>query len=185
MTRLKICYYVPMRHKIFLSAAGDFMNQLRLALLTTEVCLPFGLKQGSFQLTHWKSPEVTQQNRCQSFFFQKSAVGGMTVMPLQVEFGLQSSTFYDLQLAHDLSAHPLCQELTSRFDASNFIICYTRNGSSELKVLTFDSPIACKPHFPTRMHLQNDFVQITHRGGMPKVHQPNGIPVYSESNREH
>ena len=121
------------------------MNQLRLALLTTEVCLPFGVKQGLFQLTHWKSPEDTQQNRCQSFFFQKSAVGGMTVLPLQVEFGLQSSTLYELQLVHDLSTHPFCQELSNTFEASNFNICYTRNGSSDLKVLTFDSPISYKP----------------------------------------
>ena len=73
------------------------MNQLRLALLTTEVCLPFGLKQGSFQLTHWKSPEVTQQNRCQSFFFQKSAVGGMTVIAFAS--GVWSSIVYTLRFA--------------------------------------------------------------------------------------
>ena len=70
-------------------------------------------------------------------------------------------------------------ELSNKFDASNFAITYARNGNSDLKVLTFDTPVANKPYFPKRMQL------ITHRGGMPKIHQPNGIPVYCETNREH
>ena len=92
------------------------MNQLRLALLPTEVCLPFGQKQGCFQLTHWKSPEVSSTNRCHTFLFQKSAVGGMTVVPLQVEFGLQSTALLDLQALPNLTAHPICQDLVTLYN---------------------------------------------------------------------
>ena len=185
MTRLKICYYVPMRNKVFLPSSGDFMNQLRLALLHTDVCLPFGQKQGCFQLTHWKSPEVSSTNRCHTFLFQKSAVGGMTVVPLQVEFGLQSTALLDLQTSHDLTAHPICQDLVQRLEASNFSICYTRSGNSDLKVLAFDAPASYRQQIPMRIHIQQHYVQVAHRGGLPKVYQPNGLPVYNETDREH
>ena len=66
---------------------------------------------------------VSSTNRCHTFLFQKSAVGGMTVVPLQVEFGLQSTALLDLQTSHDLTAHPICQDLVQRFEASNFSIC--------------------------------------------------------------
>ena len=167
MTRLKICYYVPMRNKVFLPSSGDFLNQLRLALLHTDVCLPFGQKQGCFQLTHWKSPEVPSTNKCHRFIFQKSAVGGMTVVPLQVEFGLQSTALFDLQTSVDLTAHPICQDLAQRMEASNFSVCYTRSGNSDLKVLAFDAPVSYKQQVPLRTHIQQHYVQITHRGGLP------------------
>ena len=48
MTKMKICYFVPFRNKIFLPGSGDFMNQLQLALLQSDVHLPYGIKQGSF-----------------------------------------------------------------------------------------------------------------------------------------
>ena len=161
------------------------MNQLRLALLHTDVGLPFGQKQGCFQLTHWKSPEVPSTNKCHRFIFQKSAVGGMTVVPLQVEFGLQSTALFDLQTSVDLTAHPICQDLVQRMEASNFSVCYTRSGNSDLKVLAFDAPVSYKQQVPLRIHIQQHYVQISHRGGLPKVHRPTGLPVYSETNREH
>ena len=146
------------------------MNQLRLALLPTEVCLPFGQKQGCFQLTHWKSPEVSSTNRCHTFLFQKSAVGGMTVVPLQVEFGLQSTALLDLQALPDLTAHPICQDIVQRFEASNFSICYTRSGNSDLKVLAFDAPASYRQQVPMRIHIQQHYVQVAHRGGLPKIY---------------
>ena len=76
-------------------------------------------------------------------------------MPLQVEFGLQSTALLDLQISHDLAAHPICQDLVQRFEASNFSICYTRSGNSDLKVLTFDAPASYKQQVPIRTHISS------------------------------
>ena len=36
-----------------------------------------------------------------------------------------------------------------------------------------------------RIYIQQHYVQVAHRGGLPKVYLPNGLPVYNETDREH
>ena len=77
------------------------------------------------------------------------------------------------------------KNLCAFFFADNLAITFTRSQNGDVQVLTCDSPAVNKDRFPKRIRILNEMIQISHRGGLPKQYQHNGVPVFCESNREH
>ena len=161
------------------------MNQLRLALLQAEVHLPFGIKQGFYQLRHWLIEREGKKYASSVFVFSKIAIGSMTVAPVQAEFETNSILFYEMQRCNKLSKHPACLSLSTTLAAENFHITFTRSSQGDQTVLAFDIPITSKHMVPRQHQVGHEVIEVTHRGGMPKIFRPPGAPVYCESNREH
>ena len=109
----------------------------------------------------------------------------MTVVPVQAEFGANSTLLSEIQLYRKLSEHLVCLSLATALAAENFYITFTRSSQGDQKVLAFDAPVPKKTLIPYQHQFGHEVISITHRGGMPKMFQPPGAPVYCESNREH
>ena len=164
------------------------MNQLRLALLRTDIHLPTGLKQGSFQLTCWKSNRAGIQKKHRVFLCQISLVGGLTTTPMQAEFLQQSHLFQELvglQTQQQIVDHPVGQFLQIQYNAENLAINFTKGHKGNCRVLTFDIPYSTKTKFPQSFVFQKETIQIAHRGGLPRDQMITGPTVYCETNREH
>ena len=102
--------------------SGHFINQLRLALLRTDIHLPTGLKQGSFQLRCWESNQAGVLKKHKVFYLHQSSVGGLTVIPVQAEFYQQSLVFQEVanwRTEQDLLNHAVA-ELCGREPRSQF-----------------------------------------------------------------
>ena len=188
LTTLNICYFVPFKNKLFIPGTGHFINQLRLTLLRTDVHLPTGMKQGSFQLTCWKSTRTGLHKKHRVFLCQTSLVGGLSTIPMQAEFLQQSHVFQELSALsshRELSEHPVGKYLQSELSADNLAINFTRSHRGNCKVLTFDIPSSSKHKFPYSFAMQKETIQVAHRGGLPRDQSVTGPTVYSETNREH
>ena len=57
--------------------------------------------------------------------------------------------------------------------------------TGDIKMLTFDTPMAYRRNFPQQVRVGQDIFQVTHRGGVPRTHRSTGIRIYNETNREH
>ena len=175
LASLQIDFYHPLHNKLIVPGPGHYMNQLRLALLQTEVHLPFGIKQGSYQLRHWLVEKVGRKHASRVFAFSKTAIGSMTVAPVQAEFGINSSLLNEV--------HPACLSLATTLSAENFHITFTRSSQGDRKVLAFDVPITKKKLIPYQHQFGGEMIVVAHTGGMPKLFQPPGAPVYCESEK--
>ena len=182
---LKIDFYLPLYNKLIVPGSGHYMNQLRLALLQTDVNLPFGVKQGSYQIRHWIVETAGRKHSSLVFAFSKSAIGSMTVAQVQAEFGIHSLLLHELQGSARIAEHPICQDLAISLAAENFHITCTRSSHGDQRVLAFDIPIAKKSMIPYQHQFNQETVEVVHRGGMPKLFRPAGAPANCETNREH